>query len=633
MCTKATTAFAICLLLALPVAAQEQVDYTLGEIVVTARRLPDPPYGTDAFSQLALRETATVTTTAQALNFSPSLHVTEGSKGEARLYLRGFSQREVVLLFDGHPIYEPFFGTIDLAQFPIESVAKIKVAKGPASSLYGPNALGGVVNLVTFGPPVSAQFFGTLAGGTGGYSRFSFRHGGKRGRFYYWAAVSRTGRSGYRLSSKFEPTALEDGGHRDNSGLSNLNLYGKLGWRSSGRVDWALSAGATRATKGVPTATRGFRPRYWRFPLWERKFADLSALFRLRRGLSAQVKTYAEAFDNTLEAYSGPDFTEHRWTSTYRNRVVGAQALLNWRPRRSLRLRASLSDKADVVRIQDDLGKPWNTYRATTLSSGIEVHWSPFARFETLAGASFDWLQAEGSRHLTSLNPQVGLIYRLTPVVSVRWLSGHKSRFPTLKEWYGSVSGNARLRPERAWTNELALRATPFSDLQLDLAFFRSQVRDLIQQHGRGQPFENLAQARLQGVEISASLRTAHRSDISLGFSLLDARDPATGAALDYRPRYKASLVTHLALPRESSLTVAARAVGSRPYHVYDHTGRLPGYGVLDATLYLPATRGLRPFATVSNLLDTNYEDEFGYPMPGREIQAGVTFTAGGRRR
>ncbi len=624
-----STAFAVCLLLSRPAAAQEQVDYTLGEIVVTATRLPDPPYGTDIFSHLALREGTTVTTTAQALNFSPSLHVTVGSKGEARLYLRGFSQREVVLLFDGHPIYEPFFGSMDLSQFPIESVARIKVAKGPASALYGPNALGGVVNLVTYGPPLSTHSWAILAAGSGGYTRLSLRHGGKRGRLYYWTALSRTKQFGYPLSGRFTATNREDGGLRDNSDARSFNLYGKLGWQKPGKGEWAISAGATRAARGVPPATRGFRPRYWRFPEWTRQFVDLSGQFHRRQNLSVHIKTYAEAFDNTLEAYKGSDFSQRRWTSTYRNRVVGVQTLLNWRPKHNLRLNASVSDKVDLVRIQDDLGKPWRTYRAATVSSGFETHWSPSARFETLAGMSFDWLRAESSRHLTSVNPQLGLIYRLTPTISVRWLSGRKSRFPTLKEWYGAFSGNAHLRPEEAWTHEFALRATPSSGFQLDLAFFRSHLRDLIQQHGRGQPFENLDQAELQGIEASASIRVPHRAALSLGLNLLNATDPVTGAPLDYRPRYKASLYAHVSLARGVSVTTVARSVGSRPYHVYDRTGRLPAYSVVDVTLYLPSVRGLRPFAAVNNVFDANYEDEFGYPMPGRQIRAGVELAAG----
>ena len=113
--------------------SQDQVDYTLGEIVVTADRLADPPYGFDTFSRLALQEKTTVHTAAQALHTSPVLHLSVGSKGEARLYMRGFSQREIVLLFGGHPTYEPFFGTRDLAQLPLDGVGRIKIAKGPAA--------------------------------------------------------------------------------------------------------------------------------------------------------------------------------------------------------------------------------------------------------------------------------------------------------------------------------------------------------------------------------------------------------------------------------------------------------------------------------------------------------------------
>ena len=113
--------------------SQDQVDYTLGEIVVTADRLPDPPYGFDTFSRLPLQEKATVRTAAQALHTSPVPHVAVDSKSAPHSYTRGLSQREIVLLFGGYPTYEPFFGTRDLAQLPLDGVAKIKIAKGPAA--------------------------------------------------------------------------------------------------------------------------------------------------------------------------------------------------------------------------------------------------------------------------------------------------------------------------------------------------------------------------------------------------------------------------------------------------------------------------------------------------------------------
>ena len=113
--------------------SQDQVDYAPGEIVATPERLPDRPYGCDTFSRPPLQEKATVRTAAQALQTSPVLHVSVGSKGEARSYTRGLSQREIVVLFSVHPTYEPFFGTRDLAQLPLDGVARIKIAKGSAA--------------------------------------------------------------------------------------------------------------------------------------------------------------------------------------------------------------------------------------------------------------------------------------------------------------------------------------------------------------------------------------------------------------------------------------------------------------------------------------------------------------------
>ena len=75
-----------------------------------------------------------------------------GSRNETTVYVRGFDMRQVPLFIDGIPIYTPYDGYADLGRFTTFDVAEVRVSKGFASVLYGPNALGGAINIVSRRP-------------------------------------------------------------------------------------------------------------------------------------------------------------------------------------------------------------------------------------------------------------------------------------------------------------------------------------------------------------------------------------------------------------------------------------------------------------------------------------------------
>ncbi len=608
----------------------QEVDYYLGEVVVTAERLPDPPYATDEISGGLLRKSPEVRSVARILRSMPSLHVTTGVKNEAKLYLRGFPQREVVVLLDGRPVYEPYFGTMDLDQLLLDGVAKIKVAKGPASALYGANALGGVVNIVTADAVSRGTLRGAVQFGNQGFRSARARYGGRRGPLFYWIAASGSETDGFRLPASFSATATEDGGVRENSDWQRLHGYAKLGWLlpRGGRV--TLSAGLYDASKGVPPATRGLRPRYWRFSDWKRRFVDVNARVPLRRGFELRLRAFREHFDNTLESFSDAAYERRQWASTYRNRVSGAQLYASWLDGAHLRVDVGMQAKWDAVNTQGDVGEPWERFRAHTISVFGQAAWNPTVRWQGLLGVSLDELREQDGRTLHSVNPQLGLVYRLGNHVSVRWLTGRKSRFPTLKEWYGSLYGNRSLRPEMAWLHEAGFRITLGDVFRADLGAFRSDVKDLIVQRSRRAPYENLERVRLEGVELSGQWRPTEGLALRLGYTYLDARQVTDGSFLPYRPRNKWVGQVGFSLPGRVLVDVNAQLVSRRYYTTRSGGGWLDPYAVVDLRITWDGLAGLTPFLAIQNVLDACYEDELGFPMPGREWRVGASWQVGG---
>jgi len=126
--------------------------YSLGEIVVTARRTPATLIS--ALKEVDSRRMAKegVLNIAQAVELTPGAYVSIGSRNEMMVQLRGIEQRQISVMLDGVPIYVPYDGLVDLGQIPISAVNKITVTEGNASVLYGPNSLGGSINILTSTP-------------------------------------------------------------------------------------------------------------------------------------------------------------------------------------------------------------------------------------------------------------------------------------------------------------------------------------------------------------------------------------------------------------------------------------------------------------------------------------------------
>ena len=145
-------------------------------------------------------------TVAEALAHVPGIAVTHGSKNQPRVTIHGFfDQARTLVLIDGIPYYETYFSYLDLNQFSTDNVAKIEITKGAASVLYGTNAEGGVINIITkkaSGKPTLALNAET---GQVDYYKGSVSHGMKKGIFNYWLNYDHSQSRGWRMSDDFNP--------------------------------------------------------------------------------------------------------------------------------------------------------------------------------------------------------------------------------------------------------------------------------------------------------------------------------------------------------------------------------------------------------------------------------------------
>jgi len=589
---------------------------------------------------------------SDALASLPALVSTTGGRGERTLLLRGFDQRQVLVMMDGVPFFIPYDGQVDLSVIPAEMIDHLTVVKGSGSTLFGPTGLGGAVNVVTRrpgkGPSVQAAFEADREGGVDLRAVTSLAAGPvglALGGALLWSP-------GYRLSGRFEPVPLEDGGLRDNSDRKQQNAFARLRWELVPGQALEASGFYLSAGRGVPPSTLSSQARYWRFSEWSALGASLVHQGRYPAELETDSVFFVRLFDNLIDSYDDGSYSTqslprafHSW---YHDRMMGGR----------LRARMAIPGAPwgdTLVRLW--VGAQGESHLETWVSGHtLEVtrtSLSASPEAAALLGQGFSLSlalqvevevpgQAPSGREEVKheLNPRLALGYEPCPGLSLQLAAARRSRFPTLKERFSSALGQAEPNPglgaERVWHVGLdgAWRALDWLELQASL--FDAEVAGLIARVPVGGglvQLQNLGSARLLGAELALALEPWPWLEASLGYAYLHARQtdraPPDDRLAD-RPAHKLSVelvVTPLEVLELSTQLVLA---GPTPFQHPD-TGRWGELGLYtgwDARLAYTPAPGCSLWLRVTNLLDLAYQASLGFPEPGLELFVGFRFGA-----
>jgi iron complex outermembrane receptor protein len=583
---------------------------------------------------------------AELLEGEASIHANTGSRGERIFSLRGFSQRQVVVLVDGAPAYVPYDGQVDLNMIPAELVDHITVIKGPGSILYGPNGAGGAVNIVTRRPGAGPTAEVLAETGRSNFVQLSGYHSLRVAR---WLAYTVHGglaqQDAFALSSRFTAQPGENGALRENSDRQAYNLGARF--RLSPVAGHDLEAGLSLidGSRGVPGSTMDSAPQYWRFTTWRAVNLTLAHAGRYLETLKIDEQLFVSLYDNLLDAYDDASFTTqispmafHSW---YHDQIVGGRIRLRYRARRTpwgptaLRLWASVQHDRHEKDLED--GTMPVSYDRTIVTAAPEVEASFLGKWLSVTAA----LQVDVESPSEEGEPAVGLgpllSFRCDPSedLLLQATVARRTRFPTLRERFSSPGGfrepNPDLRPEVAWNLGLEVSWRAAAWLVMHVAVFDAEVEDLIEQVylGSGKDkLENIAAARLLGGELALKLSPRRWLDLSAGYSVLHARRTdglRDTDLLPYKPAHKASLKLRVAPWRSIELTSSVAVIGPQDFE-HPETGawgRLGPYCRWNARLSVMPVRWATIWVSAKNILDANYQTKYGYPDPGRQLFVG----------
>jgi iron complex outermembrane receptor protein len=586
---------------------------------------------------------------AGILEHEAGIIASTGRRGERHFIIRGFDQRQVAVVIDDVPAYLPYDGDLDLGKLPSSLVEDVVVLRPPGSLRYGPSGMGGTISIRTRqpgeGPLMSARF----VGGRGRHLRFDSVHSYRLGRLSWLVGGGIESQTGYHLSHRFQPTANENGGLRDQSDRRLAH--------GMGRFRFDLSSGGFVETTvwhvggqwGIPRSTVVTPSRYWRVSDYSTTLVTVVHRWRPTTRLVVQETAFVGLFDDLLDAFDDDTYsTQNRidsFHSWYHDRTAGGRLRLRWTLAQGSLLRFDLGGRYEDHRQDQLLGNgtmapPADHARALiSLSTQFESWLSPCLR---LVAA----LQSEvetGFAEATQPSGDAMISVRYQPVGG-RFAAGlsvaRRSRLPTLKERFSATSSgnsggrlaNPELGPESALHLGLDATVRPVQWLRLEATAFESEVYGLIELSPVGtdtDQFHNVDRARQAGVEVAAALMPTDWLDVEMAYNYLYARElNATDepTPLSYRPEQLARLAVRVRPIRTVELESRVRLVGPQDFQdpISHNWRRLGAYLVWDARLGAKVWQGVSAWLQVTNMLDGSHQTQYGYPEPGWQLWSGL---------
>ncbi|PNU20225.1 hypothetical protein C2E25_08540 [Geothermobacter hydrogeniphilus] len=515
--------------------------------------------------------------------------------------IRGSEGAQVLVLLDGIRLNSPQNGQFNLSNLPValSEIERIEVLRGPASALYGTNALAGVIQIFTRTPETEPQ------------TTLNWSEGRFETRDLSFSTTRRKDGMRYRLGAGLDRSQ----GYRTNSDLDQTNLEGMLGFDLGGGYDLSLSGFYLDKDTGVPGSTA------WPSPQARQQDKNTLAALTLTGPAGPLAITLRQSYERRRNNYRDPG----GWTPVDDTHIVetfGTELSASWQ-----------RDAHNIL-----FGGDFYDDKLDSTASGNhdENRWSLFgqdqiemtSRLSLLLGLRYD----AHSEFNNELSPRAAALFSLTESTRLRASVSRAFRAPTLNDRYWPATsfarGNPDLDPETAWEYELALDQQ-LGDLgDLSLAAFRRDAKDLIDWRADSSfvwsPV-NVDEARIWGAEMEIDLQLCELLKSGGNYTYLYPKDRATDRFLDNKARHQVHLFMEVGPVKEARLRLDGRYL---KYYA-DATRDGTGYVVLDASFSRPFVldNGVTFDAriTLKNLLDKDYEENSGYPMPPREVFAGIT--------
>lgn len=544
----------------------------------------------------------------------PGLFVTErgitgyGLAGGAagKISIRGIGGNPntgVLVLIDGAPQYMGLFGHPLPDSYVSSSAEKVEVIRGPASMMYGSNAMAGVINII---------------------SREQKQEGlGARASLSYgsYNTMKLMGNAGYKKKNTevfFSINHDQTDGHRDNSSFNITNGYlkisQKLGEHFKVSADGSIASFNTE-DPGPLTDSTYISEKQWidvtrsMFNIsFDNNFKKVegSAKFfynhgkhKIYDGFISTDHNYGFSIYETYTPVSGSNISIGVDYKNYGGKAENTKAMMG---QGLVFIDTSLYEYGGYLMLRQTLAEKW------ILTSGIRLN------HQNTSGN--EWV------------PQLGVNYLISPNAILKASASKGFRYPTIRELFMWQAANPQLNPERMWCYEGSfLGGIQSINTQFEITIYYQHGDNLIQSVGQypNEKYENTGDFQHYGIEFAGSWNPFDFLTIESNYSWLHMEKPIIGAPV--HQWYSAVRVHH----KKATLKLSGMYIHGL------YTQSIPeitkNYYLLNANISYQALSFLNVWIRCDNLLDVEYEINYNYPMPGITVLAGIDIKLQSKKR
>jgi outer membrane cobalamin receptor len=590
----------------------DSVRYQFAPVVVTGQRYEMPQKDVAAsisiISQMELRQT-NLATVADAISYlTPGVFTTRRSTmgyGVAALAggsitVRGIGGKpntQVLMLIDGRPDFQGIFGhPINDAYF-LDNVDHIEVLRGPASAVYGTNALGGVVNIITRELPTSG-FETNVNIGYGSFNtqKYRFNHAGNLGRLQYFAGF------GYQRSD----------GHRKNGDFKAQNYAVKIGYQISPNYKISFNSSVTPYQFHDPGPEGVSLSGYFDYGEITRSSMDLT--------LSNKFNTT----DGTLKIHG--NFGKHRlsdgWDSD--DQTNGLIAFQNFNLPFEIKTTAGF-DLKRYGGIARSNGTKLGTFFNDEYATYLHVQKILFKKVILGSGVRYEHNSNFGAEWI----PKFSLVYHPLIQTALRATVAKGFRTPSIKDLFLYPPANQNLKPERLWNYELGVNQSFTKFLSLDVCGFYYEGDRLIETvmivPGTMQN-QNVGSNRAKGFEVALQANPTTSFSANVSYSYLDSDEiiPFSPNKFNFMVNYKLKRLNLSLYGEHIQNLYTSYQLNQVPLKTTIE--KLSNYTLVHLKLNYRLIENVQLALGIENLLDESYQILKGYPMPGRTFFSNLVF-------
>ncbi len=475
---------------------------------------------------------------AQGVIFNSGQMDIRGATGIAR----GVGSR-VLMLLDGHRVLSGVGASIDFSGLPVLDVDQIEIVKGPHSTLWGTNALGGVVNVITKRPSAEPE---TIVRGYVGLFDTPARHS------FTDESLSREGialQHSRRLGDVGTTLYLareESDGFRQNGALERWRVRLKTVFPAESSNPWEIFVNWTRRDEEEfftwLSADRPLEVDPAELGDWIR--AD-DVVFGVTATPYVTPKQRLQLRPHIYHARNQNHFHDNQ--DFHRSTRIGTDVQWSLFPNASHAL--TIGGEGAWTGVSSNFLDPTPEVTDLAVFAQDEITFSD--RVRGSVGLRLDYHEASAAMKDVVLNPKLGVVFEASERLSLRGSLSRGYRAPSVSEQFTSttqfgfrVVPNLEMRGESAWAREVGATVSLSDRVWVDAGLFWSDYTDLIEPTPAPDQFftfqfRNVAEAMVRGVD--AGLRVGvipNRLDLNTNYTFLDTRDDRTGRALPYRSRH-----------------------------------------------------------------------------------------------